>query len=63
LKLKHFNGIKTTNLDKLGLHSSTIGETVFNNARVPNLLIRSGIEPVALQPGIALQILADVQQG
>ena len=40
IELKNFNGIKTTDLDKLGSHSSPTGEIFFDNTRVPreNLL-------------------------
>ena len=40
IELKAFNGIKTTDLDKLGSHSSPTGEIFFDNTRVPreNLL-------------------------
>ena len=33
--LKNFNGITTTDLDKLGSHSSPTGEIFFNNTEVP----------------------------
>ncbi len=32
---KNFNGISTTNLDKMGSHSSPTGEIFFNNTKVP----------------------------
>ncbi len=32
---KNFNGVTTTNLEKLGSHSSPTGEIFFNNTRVP----------------------------
>jgi glutaryl-CoA dehydrogenase (non-decarboxylating) len=44
VELKNFNGITTTNLEKLGSHSSPTGEIFFDNTRVPkeNLLGRPG---------------------
>ena len=44
IELKNFNGIKTTDLDKLGSHSSPTGEIFFDNTRVPrkNLLGQPG---------------------
>jgi glutaryl-CoA dehydrogenase (non-decarboxylating) len=44
VELKNFNGVKTTNLDKLGSHSSPNGEIFFDNTRVPreNLLGHPG---------------------
>lgn len=44
VELKNANGIKTTDLDKLGSHSSPTGEIFFDNTRVPreNLLGRPG---------------------
>jgi glutaryl-CoA dehydrogenase (non-decarboxylating) len=40
VELKNFNGIKTTDLDKMGSHSSPTGEIFFDNTRIPkeNLL-------------------------
>lgn len=40
VELKNFNGIKTTDLDKMGSYSSPTGEIFFDNTRVPkeNLL-------------------------
>jgi glutaryl-CoA dehydrogenase (non-decarboxylating) len=40
VELRNFNGINTTDLDKMGSHSSPTGEIFFNNTRVPreNLL-------------------------
>lgn len=40
VELRNFNGISTTDLDKMGSHSSPTGEIFFNNTRVPreNLL-------------------------
>lgn len=40
VELKNFNGVKTTDLDKMGSHSSPTGEIFFDNTRVPkeNLL-------------------------
>ena len=40
VELRNFNGIKTTDLDKMGSHSSPTGEIFFDNTRVPkeNLL-------------------------
>ena len=44
IELKNFNGIKTTDLDKMGSHSSPTGEIFFDNTRVPkeNLLGQPG---------------------
>jgi glutaryl-CoA dehydrogenase (non-decarboxylating) len=44
IELQNFNGIKTTDLDKLGSHSSPTGEIFFDNTRVPkeNLLGQPG---------------------
>ncbi len=44
IELKNFNGITTTDLDKMGSHSSPTGEIFFNNTRVPkeNILGRPG---------------------
>lgn len=44
IELKNFNGIKTTDLDKLGSHSSPTGEIFFDNTKVPkeNLLGKPG---------------------
>ena len=44
VELKNFNGIKTTNLTKLGSHSSPTGEIFFDKTRVPkeNLLGQPG---------------------
>lgn len=44
VELQNFNGIKTTDLDKLGSHSSPTGEIFFDNTRVPreNLLGQPG---------------------
>jgi glutaryl-CoA dehydrogenase (non-decarboxylating) len=44
IELKNFNGIKTTDLEKLGSHSSPTGEIFFDNTRVPkeNLLGKPG---------------------
>jgi glutaryl-CoA dehydrogenase (non-decarboxylating) len=44
VELKNFNGIKTTNLTKLGSHSSPTGEIFFDHTRVPkeNLLGQTG---------------------
>jgi glutaryl-CoA dehydrogenase (non-decarboxylating) len=44
VELKNFNGIKTTDLEKLGSHSSPTGEIFFDNTRVPreNLLGKPG---------------------
>ncbi len=44
VELKNFNGIKTTDLDKLGSHSSPTGEIFFDNTRIPkeNLLGEPG---------------------
>ena len=41
---KNFNGIKTTSLEKLGLHSSPTGEVFCDNAKVPkeNILGKPG---------------------
>ena len=44
LELKNFNGITTTELDKLGSHSSPSGEIFLNNTQVPkeNILGKPG---------------------
>ncbi|MDJ0721874.1 MAG: acyl-CoA dehydrogenase family protein [Desulfobacterales bacterium] len=44
VELKNFNGIRTTNLDKLGSHSSPTGEIFLSATRVPkeNLIGRIG---------------------
>ena len=44
VELKNFNGITTTDLDKMGSHSSPTGEIFFNNTRVPkeNILGKVG---------------------
>jgi glutaryl-CoA dehydrogenase (non-decarboxylating) len=44
VELKNYNGIKTTDLDKLGSHSSPTGEVFFDNTRIPkeNLLGKPG---------------------
>jgi glutaryl-CoA dehydrogenase (non-decarboxylating) len=44
VELKNFNGISTTNLDKMGSYSSPTGEIFFNNTKVPreNLLGQIG---------------------
>ena len=44
IELKNFNGITTTDLDKMGSHSSPTGEIFFNNTKVPkeNILGRPG---------------------
>lgn len=35
VELKNFNGISTTDIDKLGSHSSPTGEIFFNNTKIP----------------------------
>jgi glutaryl-CoA dehydrogenase (non-decarboxylating) len=47
---KNFNGIKTTELDKLGSHSSPTGEIFFNNTKVPK-------ENILGQPGDGAKIV------
>ncbi len=44
VELKNFNGIRTTNLDKLGSHSSPTGEIFLSGTRVPkeNLIGKEG---------------------
>lgn len=44
LEMKNFNGITTTDLDKLGSHSSPTGEIFLNNTKVPkeNILGKPG---------------------
>ncbi len=44
VELKNVNGIKTTNLEKLGSHSSPTGEIFFDNTRIPkeNILGKPG---------------------
>jgi glutaryl-CoA dehydrogenase (non-decarboxylating) len=44
VELKNFNGIQTTDLSKMGSHSSPTGEIFFNNTKVPkeNLLGQPG---------------------
>lgn len=44
IELKEFNGIKTTDLEKMGSHSSPTGEIFFDGTRVPkeNLLGKPG---------------------
>ena len=44
VELKNFNGIRTTNLDKLGSHSSPTGEIFLSGTRVPkeNLIGKPG---------------------
>ena len=44
IELKNFNGIKTTNLEKMGSHSSPTGEIFLTNTRVPkeNILGKPG---------------------
>jgi len=44
VELKNFNGISTTDLDKMGSYSSPTGEIFFNNTKVPkeNLLGQPG---------------------
>ena len=47
---KNFNGIKTTELDKLGSHSSPTGEIFFNNTKIPK-------ENILGQPGDGAKIV------
>lgn len=44
IELKNFGGITTTNLEKMGSHSSPTGEIFFNNTKVPkeNILGKPG---------------------
>ena len=50
VELKHFNGIKTTHLEKLGSHSSPTGEIFLSGTRVPK-------ENLVGQPGDGARIL------
>ncbi len=47
---KNFNGIKTTELEKLGSHSSPTGEIFFNNTKIPK-------ENILGQPGDGAKIV------
>ncbi len=47
---KNFNGIKTTELEKLGSHSSPTGEIFFNNTKIPR-------ENILGQPGDGAKIV------
>jgi len=50
VELKKFNGISTTDLDKLGSHSSPTGEIFFNKTKVPK-------ENILGQPGDGAKIV------
>lgn len=50
VELKNFNGVTTTQLDKLGSHSSPTGEIFLNNTRVPK-------ENILGQPGDGAKIV------
>lgn len=50
LELRNFNGISTTDLDKMGSHSSPTGEIFLNNTKVPK-------ENILGQPGDGARIV------